>query len=203
MSERDEMDSRLLEALALGVDPVQPPAGLRDRILAAAAAPVEEDVADRVVPLDGRRLAGGAARLLRLPIGAVAAAVVVALLAGLVIGRVTAPPPPPAVTHFTIAGHGAFDGVSARVVDLKSDGVALVTFSGLPAAPVDKVYELWLITPGGKAVRAGVFTPDESGSAVVVVPQSLDGYRLMAVTVEARPGVGAPTQQPQIYGTVA
>jgi anti-sigma-K factor RskA len=195
MSEQEEMDGRWLEALALGVDPVAPPAGLRERILSAASAE-----SDHVVPPRWRRRAGGAARG---PIGAVAAAVVIALLAGLLIGRVTAPPPPPAVTHFTIAGHGAFDGVTARVVDLKSDGVALVTFSGLPAAPLDKVYELWLITPGGKAVRAGVFTPDESGSAVVVVPQSLDGYKLMAVTVEGRPGVDAPTQQPQIYGTVA
>ncbi len=196
MSEQEQMDSRLLEALALGVDPVQPPSGLRDRILAASTAPPE----DTVVPLRRRRRAGGVARL---PITAVAAAVVVALLAGVLIGRLTVPPPAPAVTHFTIAGHGAFAGVTARVVDLKSDGVALVTFSGLPAAPVDKVYELWLITPGGNAVHAGVFTPDESGSAVVVVPQSLDGYALMAVTVEGRPGVDAPTQQPQIYGTVA
>jgi anti-sigma-K factor RskA len=194
MSEQEEMDSRLLEALALGVDPVQPPSGLRDRILAAAAEPAA------VVELPTRR---GTKRWPRVPVSALAAAVVVALLAGVLIGRVTVPPPPPVVTHFTIAGHGAFDGVTARVVDLKSDGVALVTFSGLPATPVDKVYELWLITPGGKAVRAGVFTPDQSGSAVVVVPQSLDGYNLMAVTVEGRPGVDAPTQQPQIYGTVA
>lgn len=196
MSEQDEMDGRWLEALALGVDRVQPPPGLRDRVLAAAAASGQ----DTVVPIGRRRRALGAWRP---PITAVAAAVVVALLAGLLLGRATAPPPPPAVSHFTIAGHGVFTGVTARVVDLKSDGVALVTFSGLPATPVDKVYELWLITPGGRAVRAGVFTPDESGSAVVVVPQSLDGYKLMAVTVEGRPGVDAPTQQPEIYGTVA
>src|ERR1700719_77817 len=194
MAELEEMDSRLLEVLALGVDPVQPPSGLRDRILAAAAEPAA------VLQLPTRR---GSTRWPRVPVGALAAAVVVALLGGVLIGRVTVPPPPPAVTHFTITGHGAFDGVTGRVVDLKSDGVALVTFSALPATPVDKVYELWLITPGGKAVRAGVFTPDQSGSAVVVVPQSLDGYKLMAVTVEGRPGVDAPTQQPQIYGTVA
>ena len=66
------------------------------------------------------------------------------------------------------------------------------------------VYELWLITPGGKADPAGVFVPDASGGKVVVVGQSLAGYNLMAVTVEAGPdGVGSPTQQPEIYGTVA
>ncbi|HET9410296.1 MAG TPA: anti-sigma factor [Candidatus Dormibacteraeota bacterium] len=192
MSEEEELENRVLEALALGVDPVQPPAGLRERILAEAAAP------GRVVPL--RRAPFGR----RLPIGAVAAAVAVALLAGLVIGRTTAPAPPPVVAHFTISGHGPFQGVTAKVVDLKSEGVALVTFDNMPAPPAGQVYELWLITPGGKADPAGVFVPDASGSKVLVVGQSLAGYHLMAVTVEAGPdGVGAPTQQPQIYGTVA
>ncbi len=197
MSEQEEMESRLLEALALGVDPVQPPPGLRERILAAASAPAGEERAP-VVQLPrspfGRRL----------PIGAVAAAVAIALLAGLLIGRTTAPAPPPAVAHFTISGHGPFQGVTAKVVDLKSEGVALVTFDNMPAPPAGHVYELWLITPGGKADPAGVFVPDASGGKVVVVGQSLAGYNLMAVTVEAGPdGVGSPTQQPEIYGTVA
>jgi anti-sigma-K factor RskA len=197
MPEQEEMESRLLEALALGVDPVEPPPGLRERILAAASAPAGEE-RGRVVPL--RR----APFERRLPVGAVAAAVALALLAGLLIGRTTAPAPPPAVARFTISGHGAFQGVTAKVVDLKSEGVALVTFNNMPAPPAGQVYELWLITLGGKADPAGVFVPDASGGKVVVIGQSLAGYNLMAVTVEAGPdGVGSPTQQPQIYGTVA
>ena len=188
MSEQNELDGGVLEARALGVEPVSPPPGLRARILSAASMP-----APRRAPIGWPRV----------PLTAMAAAVAIALLAGLLIGRTTAPPPMPSVAHFTVSGHGPFQGVSAKVVDLKADGVALVTFEGVPAAPADKVYELWLITPGGKAVRAGVFTPDATGSAVVVVDQSLDGFKLMAVTVEGRPGVDAPTQQPQIYGTVA
>ena len=49
MSEEQELDTGLLEVLALGVEPVQAPAGLRDRILAAAAAPAA------VVQLPARR----------------------------------------------------------------------------------------------------------------------------------------------------
>ena len=197
MSEQEEKDSRLLEALALGVDPVQPPPGLRERILSAASAPAGEE-RGRVVPL--QRSSFGR----RIPIGSVAAAVAITLLAGLLIGRATAPPPPPAVAHFTISGHGPFQGVTAKVVDLKSEGVALVTFNNMPAPPAGHVYELWLITPGGQADRAGVFVPDAGGGKLLVVGQSLAGYNLMAVTVEAGPdGVGSPTQQPQIYGTVA
>jgi len=197
MSEQEEMDTRLLEALALGVDPVPPPSGLRERILAAASEPAREEHG-RLVSLP--RNAFGR----RIPVGAVAAAVAIALLAGLLVGRTTTPAPPPAVAHFTISGHGAFQGVTAKVVDLKSEGVALVTFDNLPAPPPGQVYELWLIRPGGKADPAGVFVPDAGGGKVVVVGQSLAGYNLMAVTVEAGPdGVGSPTQQPQIYGTVA
>lgn len=196
MSEQEEVDRRLLEALALGVDPVTPPAGLRARILAAAAAP------DAVVQLPTPRRTATAWP--RVPLTAVAAVVVVALVAGLLVGRITAPPPPPAVAHFTITGHGDFGAVTAKVIDFKSDGVALVTFNHLPPPPAGKVYELWLITPGGQADPAGVFVPDTSGGQVVVVAQSLAGYKLMAVTVETGPdGVASPTQQPQIYGTVA
>jgi len=196
MSEQDEMDGRWLEALALGVDPVTPPAGLQERILAAAAEPA------RTVQLPAPRRA--APTWPRLPLSAVAAVMLVALLAGLLLGRITAPPPPPAVAHFTITGHGDFGAVTAKVIDFKGDGVVLVTFNHLPTPPAGKVYELWLITPGGQADRAGVFVPDTSGSQVLVVAQSLAGYKLMAVTVETGPdGVASPTQQPEIYGTVA
>ena len=194
MSEEEEMQSRLLDALALGVEPVTPPAGLRERILAEASA----DSGDHVVPLRWRRRA-------RVPIGAVAAAVVIALLAGLLIGRITAPSPPPAqVVRFTLAGHGDLANVTANVSYLQSDRISVVTFQGLPLVESGKVYELWLITADNRADAAAVFVPDVHGSAQVLVYRSLAHYKVMAVTVEAGPdGVDSPTQQPQIYGNVA
>jgi anti-sigma-K factor RskA len=121
------------------------------------------------------------------------------------IGRVTAPPPPPSqVIRFTLAGHGDLAGVNANVSYLQSDRVSVVTFQGLPLVESGKVYELWLITPDNRADAAAVFVPDVHGSAQVLVYRSLAHYKVMAVTVEAGPnGVDAPTQQPQIYGTVA
>jgi anti-sigma-K factor RskA len=197
MSEEDELESPVFDALALGVEPVAPPARLRARILAAAAQPSDDA---RVVELRPPGRPGG----LRVPLGAVAAALVVALLGGLVIGRVTAPPPPPAVTHFTLAGHGPMQGSTATVTDLKQDGIALVSFSGLPPAPEGKVYELWLITPGNRADPAGIFLPDANGQRLLVVEKPLAGYKVMAVTVEAGPsGVASPTQVPDLLGTVA
>ena len=198
MSEENELDSPVLDALALGVEPVAPPADLRGRILAAAAGGAE------IVPLarqPRRRI------LPQVPIGAVAAIAVVALLAGALIGNTlkgSGPPPPAAqVTHYTLSGHGPVAGVTATVTYVATDRIAAVTFQGLPALPAGKVYELWLITPDNRADPAGVFVPEVNGTAQVVVDRSLAPYKLMAVTVEIGPnGVGAPTQQPQIYGAV-
>ncbi len=199
MSEENELDSPAFDALALGVEPITPPPGLRERILAAAAQGGE------VVPLRAPRPRRGWPRV---PLAAVAASLVVALAAGLLagsaIGRNGTPPASPQVVHFNLQGHGSLSGVSATVTDLKSDGIALVSFTGLPAPPDGKVYELWLITASNQADASGVFLPDSNGQRVLVIERPLSGFKVIAVTVETGPdGVQSPTQQPQIYGTIA
>lgn len=188
--EKDELnDERVLSAMALGVQPVAPPPALRERILAAAAAEPDR----RVVQLPRRRL----------PLTLVAAAMVLISLAAFLLGQSlhNGPTTPPT---FALSGHGTLAAASAKVTDLTADRVAVVEFNGLPAAPVGKVYELWLITPGGHADAAGVFTPDSSGHTVVVVDHSLQGYSVMAVTVEEGPsGASSPTQQPEMAGNIA
>jgi anti-sigma-K factor RskA len=140
-------------------------------------------------------LAAAAAVLLALTVGAVV---------GEVAGHVTSPPSQAEVTRFTLSGHGAMAGAQATVIDLKHDGVALVDFTGLPPLQPGNVYELWLIRPDRQPVPAGVFVPDSNGTKVVVVATPLAGYITMAVTSEQGPnGAGAPTQQPQLSGTVA
>jgi hypothetical protein len=69
---------------------------------------------------------------------------------------------------------------------------------------VGKVYEVWLITPHGRADPAAVSSCHSNGSKVVLVNYSLSGYSVMAVTREAGPsGTDAPTEQPQMAGTLA
>jgi anti-sigma-K factor RskA len=201
MSEQDELESTELERLALGVDPVEPPPALRERILNAARE------GGAVVPM--RRPAQDRPARFRIPLGAVAAIVVVALGVGLVAGdaigsRLHQPGPPAQSQRFTLQGYGPMSSVSATAVDVKSQGIVLVSFAGLPELPPGKVYQLWLVTPDNHADSAGVFVPDANGGKVLVVEHSLSGYKLMAVTVEAGPsGAPAPTQQPQIYGAVS
>lgn len=206
---------RAVAAMPLAVDEVSPPARLRERTLALAAAPRSSATAlnrvRAVVPpprlRNGRRFAVRPSG--RVPAYALAAAVAVALIAGVVAGDLfgrgrNGTTTPPQVARFTLTGHDQLSTAKAMVIDLKSDGVALVDFSGLPAVEPGRVYEVWLITQAGRADPAAVFVPDTNGGKIVLVNHSLDGYSQMAITNEQGPaGSTAPTQQPQLYGKLA
>jgi anti-sigma-K factor RskA len=199
-------------ALPLAVEEVTPPARLRERVLGAAAASRGSVAAPAPVRVEPRRPArvttarrgSGGWR----PAFAAAAAVLLALVVGVIggdlLGRTSVPQAPGAVARYTIVGSQELAGAKASIIDLKADGVALVDFTGLPPVQSGKVYEVWLITPGGRADPAAVFVPDSNGSKVVLVNHSLSGYSVMAVTREAGPaGTGAPTEQPQMAGNLA
>lgn len=196
---------RVVGALPLAVDEVAPPRRLRDRVLAAAIASPPDSV--RPVAVRVARSPRPPWRMPRIPVYAVAAVAVVALLAGAVLDRELQGPPitpaPNQAGRFTLSGHQDMSGAQATVIDLRSDGLALVDFRGLPALAPGRVYEVWLIRQGGNPEPAGVFVPDSNGARVVLVNRSLAGYSVMAVTNEPGPdGSAAPTQQPQLYGNV-
>jgi anti-sigma-K factor RskA len=143
----------------------------------------------------------------RLPALLAVATVVLALLIGLaagdVIGRNAVAPAPAQVARYQLVGHGALAGARGTVINLKVDGVVLVDFNGMPPLASGKVYQLWLITPGGHPDSAAVFVPDSNGGKVVLVGLPLKGYSQMAVTAEDAPnGSPAPSQQPELYGNL-
>ena len=188
MFEQDEMSEPAFAAIGLAVEPVMPPAALRARILSAA------EPSSPVLTQQRRRL----------PWSLLAAAMVLISVAAFLLGQTLHREVPTGPIVFAMAGHGALQGAAAKVTDLKADSVAVVEFNGMPELPPGKVYELWLITADGRADAAGVFVPDSSGHTVVVVDRSLEGYSVMAVTVEAGPsGVSSPTQQPAMTGNIA
>jgi anti-sigma factor RsiW len=204
---------RAVNSLPLVVDEVAPPARLRESILAAAAAspriapapsPTQGKV--RPAPLNTRKFEWRVFE--RIPAYAAAAAVMLALVVGIVAGDLAgqrpAAPPPSQVARYTMTGHQGMAGATANVVVLKADGVALVTFNGLPSLASGKVYELWLITSASRADPAAVFVPDSTGSTLVVVNRPLKGYTTIAVTLEQGPdGSKIPSQQPQMTGSLA
>lgn len=197
---------RVVGALPLAVEEAAPPPRLRERVLAAAAAtrsPAGSPVARRSIV---RAPAPRASGLRRIPAYALAAMAVLALLVGVVIGQVAHAPQTPAtqVARFSLSGHQGMSGAQASVIDLKSDGVALVDFRGLPQPGAGRVYEVWLIKGSGNPVPVAVFVPDGNGDRTVLVDRSLAGYTVMAVTNEPGPdGSQAPTQQPELYGNVS
>jgi anti-sigma-K factor RskA len=204
---------RAAAALPLEVEEVSPPPRLRERIFVAAAAARTSTIpsapARKRAPAPvGRWKPAATIPFSRLFGFAVAATVLLALLIGLVagdmLGRRSVPPAPAQVARFSLVGHGPLAAARGTVIDLKTDGVALVDFHGLPPLDKGKVYELWLIMPGGHPDSAAVFVPDSNGGKVVLVNLPLKGYAQMAVTAENGPdGAIAPTQQPQLYGTLA
>src|SRR5215831_3813888 len=188
MSEYDEMADPAFGAIGLAVEPIAPPAALRAKILAAATP---------VVPLPS-------VRRRRVPLPLAAAALVLISVAAFVLGQELRGGGTTGPATFAMTGHGTLQGAVAKVTDLRSDKIAVVEFNGMPAPPAGKVYELWLITADGHADAAGVFVPDSSGHTVVVVDHTLEGYSLVAVTVENGPsGVSSPTQQPSMAGNIA
>lgn len=208
-----EATSRLGRAvgmLPLDVEEVEPPARLRERILASAAASRGSAEAPLRLPTRAKVRRPSRPQIQPRPSGrvpgyAAAALVVLALAVGLVAGDLVGreAPSSPVAVRSTLLGHEGLAGAKASVIDLKSDGVALVDFSNMPQLDSGKVYEVWLITAAGRADPAAVFVPDPNGSKVVLVAKSLAGYTVMAVTTEAGPdGAQAPTQQPQLYGNL-
>src|SRR5947208_969966 len=92
MSEQNELESPVLGVLALAVERVAPPAGLRERILSAAARPAE------VVPITRKRREPA---LPRVPLAAVAAMVVDGSLTGYGLMAVTVEDAPSGTTSPT------------------------------------------------------------------------------------------------------
>jgi hypothetical protein len=88
------------------------------------------------------------------------------------------------------------DGSSAQVLWSRSRGVVL-SGSRLPGPGPEKTYQLWLVT-NGPSVSAGVFAPDSTGRATLVVdpPPKVPGPVMgAAITIEPAGGGQAPTGQ--------
>jgi anti-sigma-K factor RskA len=178
-------------ALAYGVASPAPPPELRTRILDAAAAE-----RSNVVSLPRRRnwLAGVAA-------AAACAALGFGIWGATLSSSLDSERSARAAEHRAMeiymdpsAKHVGLRGRAGTVaVDQTGQGVLVV--NRLPAAPDGKTYEAWVIPPGSKPIRAGLF---EGGKGMTMVPlgTNVPTGSVVAATVEPRGGVDAPTAQP-------
>jgi anti-sigma-K factor RskA len=153
----------------------KPPADLRGKVLAAAAA---RPKATKVVSIFRRKRFYAA-------IVAVAAAVAALFVFYSPSGSTWPLACLPAPTAC---------GVSGRVI--AAGGVLHVEASGLAALPSGRVYQAWVIQPGGKPVPEPTFVPDAAGHASISVPSGQPKGTLIAFTVEPAGGSQAPTTKP-------
>jgi anti-sigma-K factor RskA len=84
---------------------------------------------------------------------------------------------------------------SARAVYLASRGALVLQASNMQPLPENKTYELWVIPTSGAPVPAGLFRPDSTGSASVVLPAIPRGVQAKAfgITIENAGGAATPT----------
>ena len=176
-----------------------PPAGLRAKVLAAAAEVRQDTPIASVTTMRQRSR--------RWPALAAAAGVVVALgAASLVVqGRTTDSDRVAAVLsaadkrEVVLAGDG-----SARIslVHSPTRNRSVLVVNGLASPEPGKTYELWLIDDTAKRPDV-VFEPDKDGHAVVLVEGNAATAKVAAITVEPDGGRPVPSGGPIYAGELA
>lgn len=93
-------------------------------------------------------------------------------------------------------GPGTPPAPEGRVVYEAHTGKLLLTASNLHPLPAGKIYELWILQPGGKKpLPAGTFEPDSTGNATMLLADAPQGLTVQGfgVTVENAGGSETPT----------
>jgi len=206
---------------------VPPPAGLRDRVLAAAgaagAAPRPTRAAPRWWPA-----ALAAAAVAGLALGVLATRTQLERLrdrtvslqreveraqqevAQLQEALVEARSVRDLVAHpesrlTVLAGMNPSPAARGRVIWNPATLEAVLLASGLGKAPPGQAYEIWVIGASKRPVPAGVFQPGPDGRVVVSLPRVEDTARpgTFAVSIEPAAGSAAPTGPIVLAGAVS
>jgi anti-sigma-K factor RskA len=101
---------------------------------------------------------------------------------------------------YALEGTGAAQEVRGEVVRLGNDRAVLVA-DDLPSPPEGKTYEAWIIRDDVPE-PAGLFEPNETGSAAAPIEGSIEGADVVAVTVEPSGGSSSPTDDPLITASI-
>lgn len=181
-------------ALADALPAREPPAALKDRIIAAARAearPARRPFRLAWPSLDLRPLAMAAAVVLVLGFGADQSLRLRAAEAQTRDLQAMAERFAYGGRTWYMAGVEQWKGAGGNLLQPSSGGPPVVLFHDLPALEQGKVYAVWLINTDGKWVRGTSFRPDGRELQLVALGQELAGYERCAVTIETS-GEGKP-----------
>lgn len=188
------------DALPASVAQIAPPLELKGRIMAVVHA--EADLlaaasgprADRPERARGRR-----SWLPSLRPAFALAGVAVALALGVVAGIALDDGPEPRTVVASV-DTGQARGAEARLV--VGDRASRLELTGMPEPPSGRVYQVWLLRPGGQPEpTSSLFVPRADGSGNVAVPGSLEGVDQVLVSNEPVGGSRAPTSTPVIVAS--
>jgi anti-sigma-K factor RskA len=209
---RAEVDSLREAAGTLALDPAEPSADLRDRVLDGIESirplpPLTDTGRPDVVQLATRRRARTAPTALLV---AAALALVAAVGGTLWLHPWSGdrPTEPITATERVLDADDAArftqrfdDGSRATVVVSRSEGRAVILTEDMALAPSGKVYELWLQTPKGTMEPAGLM-PDD-GDATVLLDGDAAHATGVGITVEPDGGSEQPTSDPIAFFDLA
>ena len=110
----------------------------------------------------------------------------------------------PDAVHVSLIPPKAGKQPNATAIVSQSQNRMTLMASNLPPVPPGKAYELWIIPPQGAPVNAGVFKPDEHGSAVMLNHPLPGGVqpKTFALTVEDEAGSDKPTSPIVLVGSM-
>ena len=101
---------------------------------------------------------------------------------------------------YALEGTGAAQEVRGEVVRLGNDRAVLVA-DDLPSPPEGKTYEAWILRDDVPE-PAGLFEPNETGSAAAPIEGSIEDADVVAVTVEPSGGSSSPTSDPLMSANI-
>ena len=225
---REVRDGALVaEGLGRAVDPREPPAGLRDRVIATAVAtakrePRLEHPRSSYRPAPWLLLAASLAAVafglyawtlqtrLRTTDAALrsAQAELTALQSQLTQSLRDADEAKrtadvlfaPDVVVVNLAGQAAAPQASGRAFYSPSRGLVF-TANSLPPLPAGRVYQLWVVT-GPAQVSAGVMRPDNAGRLRGVTQTTAGQATAIALTIEKEGGVPSPSGEMYLVGSL-
>lgn len=187
-----------VSALPETVQRMEPPAELRQRLMADVRAEAEPAGATDA-PAEGgllgrlsawfRRLGSGPMGL-RPVAGFAAAVLVVAAVAGIAIGGGIGG----GASQTSTVVAGTAPGVTAKMIS-HSSGEGTLQLANVHQVPSDRVLEAWVRRDGEVEPVRALFVPDSRGRATTTIAD-MDGVDLVMVTAEPRGGSDAPTSSP-------